>query len=482
MSRATTTNPRGESGQALPLVLILLLFTAVVSIAVLNLVFGNFRAARVDASLQERVQAVSGGLDLAIQEVRGGSAACFAGSPTRTFTIAARDVQLSCARTAASTELGPGGWALYVNNTGAGSVVTTQAASNDIQKVIKGPVYNGSGDVGWAGNADLQIQRGQLVHSASSCTGLFPNFGGRTVTAVGFASVLCRTVALPSAPADTLALLGAAPATINPAPVNVGGPNCKRFSPGQYTIIPVLGARNSFSPGVYYFNFAGATPAVKLWTITQEVVVGAPADGQLTVNGASACASVAAGNTVFVFGGDSRIEIGNSGSLEIFSDAANPRIPNAAVMGQYSGGPGWIAAPTVFPHKILGFDLGVGGVRKLAVHGVTYAPRSKVQLVAGNNAIAKLLSSVVIASLDLQAPNSISPDSFGIFSEANVGSSSNRFRALSVVIGTEKQLCAHAEVTFAEDADESAVPPVPKTVVTNAFRIDNRLTSACAPV
>jgi hypothetical protein len=132
-------------------------------------------------------------------------------------------------------------------------------------------------------------------------------------------------------------------------------------------------SRNAFQPGVYYFNFAGATPAVKKWVINSEVIVGAPADGQQYEGGVSTpCSTVGMtpGNTVFVFGGDSRVEIGNGGLLEIFTDATNPRLPNAAIVGHWIGAPAWIAPPTVFPHTIIGFDA-LGGVQKLAVHGVT---------------------------------------------------------------------------------------------------------------
>jgi Tfp pilus assembly protein PilV len=477
MSALRHRSGRRESGLALPLVLLLLVFVAVVVTALLNLVFANLRSNRANGELQRRIQTVNGGLETAIQRVRGGSADCLQPIPTQVYTISSRSVEVRCTRNSSALDIGPGGWALYLNNADASSTISTQSAANDTLKLIKGPVYNAKGDAGYTLSADVEIQRGALVHDTADCSGAFPVNASKTVTAVGFTGTTCRNAPLPNIPAATLAQLAAQPAAAL-APTNTG--SCRRFSPGTYNAPPALNTQNWFAPGVYYFNFGIAAP---VWTINQPVIVGAPSDGMTYQAGVTPCVpSPTSGPTVFVFGGNSRLEIANGGVFEIFSDPADPRAPNAAIVGHWIGAPAWIAAPSVVLPKILGFDSGTGGIRKLVVHGITYAPRSKVQLIAGNNGVAKLLSSVVVGGLDLKAPNSIDPNTFGIFNESDVGTSGNRFWARSVPIpGQEKELCGFAQVTISEDADELLNPPKARTVVTDLFRIDNRLSGPCPP-
>jgi hypothetical protein len=373
------------------------------------------------------------------------------------LTVGGRQVRVSCEQRGGAGGLGSGGWALFLTTGAPGFNVAMQSAANDVVKVVKGRTYNAKGDAGWPASsgdgaqADMQILNGQLVHPTSSCATALPF----RVATPAFPAVLCSpAIATPPPP---VALPAVAPAA---APA-VTGTTCKVFRPGRYTLAtkPVFANRNVLRPGVYWFDNVGQLD------ITGQVWAGTPGDGQAKQTSMTGpCVAPGTGGVTIVLTGDSSIRVTNGSKFELFSPGPNISTPGLGIVTSHSTAPGWVPADSF--RTIL--TMQNGSNTETVIHGVVYTPNARIELVGGNNGLAKIVRPVVAAAIDIQAPNSIDPNSFGIFSDEGFGSSTNRLKARSVPAGTEKELCGYAEFLLYENA--------PRALSVRS-RVDNRLSA-----
>lgn len=478
-----------EDGTVLILALIFISVIGVLATALLGFGQTSMRQIVSVRKVNARETGTNAGLDWAIQGIKSRLAVCLEGSAAyQVLTINGREVRVYC-KVTNGTPAGPGGWALYVNN----GTVTTQAGGGT-DKTIVGPVYN-SGS--WNLGAPLAVDGSVSV--PGGCVGatapvpdarLFPVNNNVELCTVSLAQV--QSTAPPAPPANNCSSSSSATTCSGAAaapPVNIpaaGTTTCRIFSPGNYSDPPILAPNNYFKPGVYFFDW----PASKSWVITSSVRVGDPIPNVEKVEGTIAkCAPealpasppyyppTAPYGAIFVFGRKARLEVRNSGRLEIFSYQVGANVI-PGVIASYGGSPAWAAsAPSNLPPGQYLLNVGQGSKPELIVHAGVYAPGSDIRLRATNVGFAKIMATTVVANITLDASASIAADHFGVIVPTGNGSKKFRLIAVSTQRPGEPPLCTAAAVTVYNDAVS--------TLGLDAWRVDREPSlsdpATCAP-
>ncbi len=481
---------RNENGTVLILALIFITVIGLLAAALLGFGRTSMRQIVSVRKVNARETGTNAGLDWAIQGIKSRLAICLHGANAyQVLTVNNREVRVHC-KVTNGTPAGPGGWALYVNN----GTITTQAGGGT-EKTIVGPVYNSGG---WNLGAPLAVDGSVSV--PGGCTGatgpvpdarLFPVNNNVDLCTVSLLEV--RSTAPPAPPANNCSSSSSATTCTGAAaapPVNfltAGTTTCRVFSPGTYNDPPVLAPNNYFKPGVYFFDWA----ASKSWVITSSVRVGDPipnvekAEGTIPKcapeSGSPSYPPVSPYGAVFVFGRKARVEVRNSGRLEIFSYQVGvnviPSVVTRDILAPFA--PSWVpasAASNVPPGQYL-VNIGQGSKPELVLHAGVYAPESDIRLRATQNGFAKIMATTVVANITLDASASIASDHFGVIVPTGNGSKKFRLIAISTQRPGEPQLCTAGAVTVYNDAVS--------TLGVDAWRVDRDPTTSdpatCTP-
>lgn len=444
----------GDSGAALPIVLAFITTFGLLTVALLGSLHTNLRFSSVARAQEQRSYALDAGLHTAIQQLRGDTTLCpAAGSsgPVTSLTINSRQVSVTC-RTTSGGATGANGWSVFIPDPSGVLATQSGAASN---KTIRGPVYHGgTTPAAWDLQADLSVDGGDVLQRSGANCAAPPRLSFPAPTFYGFS---CGAAL--ATPPDPQALPAAIPADAAPP---TGNGSCRTFHPGRYSAPPALSSnKNYFESGVYFFDNIGT------WTVDAVVYGGQPAPGETRQNSATPCGNDVAGATGvrFILGGNSIIDVGNNGSLELYSRPFND-VPAATIRQVQASDPApWGAKASTVGVSTPILEDGNGRNSELTIHGLVWVPTARVDLRATNSGVAKLQGGVVTAVLNINSSASVGPGSVDISNGSGTGRRTIVVVATVAAVGDEKALSATAVITIANDQA--------RTVGILSWRIDN---------
>ena len=427
-----------DRGAILPIVLVMtVVFTLIVG-SVATLVTTGLRYGGVVENRADRLAAADGGLRYGVERLRNFEDLCTTragsgGGFTTIFPpqINGADTTVTCRRIEGNlSDLQ--GWGLVVTGVGvpAGQdlfEVNGSAAVSTNTKKLRGPVY--VSDVSRLGfNGTLIIEDGDLWHTQSSCATptAIPEMGSTLFFEPNF-------LRGPSCTTKTWTELFRPPTRSIPTPqalVTPGAyddysfPGCRVFQPGKYTTVPALANNNYFKSGDYYFQDVDFNLTFKKATF------GFPSGSGDTqkIPSSTACTNAMnydqntsgeRGGATIWLGGSSQMYVGNQAELEIFR-----RQQFETYMSVYaieSNGAGFVKSTKTYTNNTATnwiLQTQSGNTNDVAIHGLFWAPASKVQLGnITNSAVGQLIGGLATAHIDVQA--SASAQAFALGVEGN---------------------------------------------------------------
>ncbi len=278
------------------------------------------------------------GLRYGLERLQLGQTVCNTAASASSATIPipptfnGRSVTLTCSATAGTTA-DANAWAVIVTGVGLGGLKSLSSlAGAATTKTIGGPLY-----VAVPTSTDLKspvaVENGDLWYpDGSSALPTPPTIPNLTIANSPPRGKICTTSTWDEiAPSPALPPF---PAVVDPPGRNDldGLANCRVFFPGVYTSAPALDGENYFVSGDYYFsNFGvfdmghavviGGRPGGVSLGDTMPVLTGhAPGCATALANPVVAAAETGTGVT-WVLGGNSSINVGVQGELELFETA-----------------------------------------------------------------------------------------------------------------------------------------------------------------
>lgn len=360
------------------------------------------------------------GLRYGLEKLRLGQTVCntaaAAGSATIPIppTFNGRSVTLTCSATAGATA-DANAWAIIVTGVGLGGLksLSSQAGAATTKK-IGGPLYMAvpsSSDL----KSPVAIEGGDLWYPDATCAAPTPPpVPNLTITDSPPRGTICTTATWDQiAPSPALPTF---PGVIDPPGRNDldGLANCRVFFPGVYTSPPALDGENYFVSGDYYFsNFGvfdvghavviGGQPGGPSLGETPPVLTGhAPSCNTALANPIVAAAETGTGVT-WVLGGNSSIDIGVQGELELFRRRQGSHTVSLITVEPSTATGGYVQS-TLTATGTPAITTKSGNSNDLVVHGMVYAPRAAVEF--GNvtaSANGQIQGALVAARVELQA-------------------------------------------------------------------------------
>lgn len=407
-------------------------FTMIVG-AVAGLVTTGLRYGAVVEDRADRLAAADGGLRYGIERLRNMEDLCSTGAGdgggfTTIFPpkINGADTAVTCRRVGADIA-DIQGWGAVITGSNVPSgqdLFNLQGAgtSTNEEKTFRGPVYI-SDPTRLNFNAKLIIEDGDLWYTKSSCETPYsipemssgylefePSFLRGPACNVNPWTQLFKAPSAQVPPAGALAV----PAAYD----DVSFPGCRVFAPGKYSSTLPLAGDNYFKSGDYYFE------DLPLVIKNQSITFGFPSgSGDTPKIDAPACQSARdydqttsgqRGGATIWLGGSSHILLDTGGELEIFRRQQTEAY--VSVWALDLNGVGF--KPSTYTYKTstsIGYILETksGNTNDVAIHGLFWAPHSKLSLGnVTNAAVGQLIGGLAIGQLDAQA--SASADAFSI--------------------------------------------------------------------
>ncbi len=442
---------RGDEGTILLIVLFVTTVLAVLIGVVLTNVEVNLRNTTVAENLADKTYAADGGVEYVVQRLRQDPNSC-SDPNLGPWVLNSTSVTLSCTPVTSATPTNSG-WAVVTTAAGSASLSTRVDPSFHSVK-IKGPTYV-SGGLNLA--SDLTVENGPLLQ-ANPCP-------VKTGTLNG--AITCTNMPVPvGKPAlPCLASCGSAPqySFVDRAPTAsyTTGSGCSVFLPGRYAAPPILGPRNYFASGVYYFEFTGTIDVNG-----REVAGGAHRADEAPI-ATPACADdntagVSDGTGVeWILGGGSAILVGSTSgtSFELFARQPGSSAEGAAGIS-IRGVPTVAPPPGYTPSTTNIFSNAGGTSTSVGVHGMLYAPDAAV-VVAGTGSVGSEFSGGIVASTLTLDPAGVATGSFGMVSSpappAVVDHQVIAITATASGGGTTKDVITRAVIELSNDANRSVV-------------------------
>jgi hypothetical protein len=419
-----------DAGNILPIVLVSLVVFTLIVIGVARLTTTGLRYGAVVERRADLLAAADGGLRYGVERLRNFEDLCTTGVGDGGFTtifpprINDADTTVTCTRVGAAIA-DIQGWGVMVTGANVPSgqamfVVRGAGGSSVEEKRLRGPVYVADPD-----RIDLQsnliIEDGDLWYTTADCGNppvidepaltFDPDFlRGPSCSELPWTALFQP----PTADVPTSDALESAA-----APDDLSFNGCRVFSPGSYSgTIPLAGA-NYFRSGDYYFD------DVDFELFNQSAVFGFPSgsgDVQRVSMGAGCQAALdydransgERGGATLWLGGDSTISIDTGGEFEIFRRFHGEAYLSIVVVE--TNGIGFEQNTNSYRTSTSidwVFETTSGNTNDAAVHGVLWAPYSKISLGnVTNAAVGQLIGGVAVGQLDVQA--SASADEFAI--------------------------------------------------------------------
>jgi hypothetical protein len=433
------TEPR-DRGSALALVLVATVTFSMVVVSLAGFVLAGLRYGSVVEERAKRLAAADAGLRYGIEKLRNFQDLCTtaAGTGGGFTTIFPPEINGAVAAVTCRRVGSP-----YSDIQGWGAVVTgahvpshqplfitrgAGGATNNV-KTLRGPLFIADPtrlDL----DANLVVKDGDLWHTHDGCRSPvhIPEMdSGRLKFEPDFLrGPLCVEQSwnggLFTAPSRRVPTSQALAPPVAPPDDSIH-PGCRVFSPGRYTGAVELGANNYFKAGDYYFENAD------LVLFNRSLLAGFPGGaGDTPKTDTPECSdamatdqneSIAAGRrggATFWLGGSSKIVVDTGGRFEIFRRQQAETF--LSVVAVEDGGVNYMASSHSFRisaviHWLI--ETKSGNTNDMAIHGLIWAPYSKISLGnITNSAIGQILGGVVIAQLDTQASNSASAFAIGV--------------------------------------------------------------------
>ncbi|MFZ9629309.1 MAG: hypothetical protein ACO3C1_08145 [Ilumatobacteraceae bacterium] len=459
----TARRTRRDDGMILPMVFVGTVLVSVVTLGVATYVTSDLRYSNVIEGRADRLAAADGGLRFGIERLRNFQTLCTTAAGRRGVVTVFPPLINGATTTVTCQSVGTPisdiqGWGVVVTGQGvpaSSPIFYTRGTgqSDNFVKTFSGPVYV-TDPTRMSLFALLKIKDGDLWYSSNDCSVEVPipelDSGDLTFDPDFLRGPQCipdpwtSIFEPPTVPAPPTSPL-------NPSYTTDG--SCRVFSPGKYTSLS-LGTNNYFKTGAYYFE------DVTFDVQGKHVIGGFPGDaGDAEKVGNTACAAAQAADkalkypaesgATFYLGGDSKFQIKNNASIEIFR-----RLVGETYLSAYTlptSGSGYKASTLTYQDWALVTQS--GSTNDVAMHGLFWAPKAGASL--GNVVLAangQLLGGIVVALLDTQAANATA---FHIGIESNPISTRLLLVAASTLNGCTTK--ARAVVQFRPDTGDLAV-------------------------
>ena len=417
----TQHRSHADSGNILPMVLVMTVVLSVMVIGLATYVTAGLRYSNVVEDRADRLAAADGGLRYGVERLQlQAYAPCFTTLGNAGYKIPFPSVvndstvEVTCRK--AGTGFGDvQGWAVIVTGEGvpADQWLLHSQSGGGKQKLLGGPVYmSRTQGAAFDLQAPVEIEDGDLWYSdtTAKCNNV-ENVPPGTPANMTFKPVLRGMLCLDKPWADlfTAPTIPTLPNGTQPNPV-VDPNGCTVFSPGKYTSHPPLGAANYFKSGEYYFE---DVPLV----IDRTVVAGWAdklklGDVQFLANPKCTTAQNADRATLgskpgatWYLGGSSTISV-VKGQLEILRRRQGTSVVSLQTID--SNGSGRKMSTIGWNTDIVSTKSGSPD-QDMILHGLAWAPRA--QLTFGNVtnvADGQLLGGAAFARIDLQSSASAS--------------------------------------------------------------------------
>ncbi|HEY5663023.1 MAG TPA: hypothetical protein VIS05_03180 [Ilumatobacter sp.] len=443
-----------DRGSILPLALVGAVVLALVVTALASHVFSGLRYSRVVENRADRLAAADGGLRYAIERLQNSSyAACLSNLGRDGYRIDfpvavnGADVEIEC--TKGSSGIGDiKAWALIVTGQGVpgSEAIWASQAGNGVRKLLGGPVW--ISDPGRANlQADVQVEDGDIWYHRSDCASPSLTLPSHLSFTPAFRGPIC--VESPWNEVYTEPESARLPGPWNDAernqpPTMVG--NCMVFKPGRYSWLPPLGPNTYFSSGDYYFHDVRIditnSTATGGWfdferNGDQQFIPNVACDAAMAADRASGSAPGA----TFYLGEDSRIEIGNKGSLEIMRRLQGNSFVSIHAVSQDT----YRMARSDLDYNDNVINTKSGENSDLAIHGLVWAPRAQLEFGnVTNRANGQLLGGAAVARVILQG--SASATNFLIRVETTPAAYELQLDATATLDGQSTTMTAIVEV------------------------------------
>ncbi|MEY2959840.1 MAG: hypothetical protein RLZZ01_2408 [Actinomycetota bacterium] len=419
-----------DRGNVLPIVLVSLVVFTLIVIGVARLTTTGLRYGAVVERRADLLAAADGGLRYGIERLRNFEDLCTTdvgdGGFTTIFPPRINDADTTVTCTRVGVEIADiQGWGVLVtgSNVPAGQAVfLVRGAGNSSveEKRLRGPVYVVDPD-----RIDLQskliIEDGDLWFTTADCADAPIVVDPALTFDPDFlrgpsCSELPWTALFEPPTADVPTAQALMPAD---APDDFSFSGCRVFGPGTYSGPVGLADANYFRSGDYYFE------DVDFELFNQSAVFGFPSgsgdvqrvsigDGCQAALDYDRANSGERGGATLWLGGDSTITIDTGGELEIFRRFHTEAYLSIVVVE--TNGIGFEQNTNSFRTSSSidwVFETKSGNTNDAAVHGIVWAPYSKLTLGnVTNAAIGQLIGGVAVGQLDVQA--SASADEFAI--------------------------------------------------------------------
>ncbi len=458
------TRQTNDDGSILPLVMVGSFLVASIVAGVATYVSADLRYAKVVEERADRLAAADGGLRYGVEKLRNFQTLCTTkagggGGNTTVFppVINGATTTVTCQRIGTLIS-DVQGWGVVVTGQGVplgNPYFTTKGAGgSDNVKTFSGPVYI-KDPTRISLQSNMLLKDGDLWYTKSTCdtNAVIPEvdsgqlmfepdfFRGPQCTPLDWTNMFSPpTGATP-------------PGSIADAPPFVDTATCRVFSPGEYDGALPLAQNNYFKAGIYYFEDSPIVLA------NQVLIAGFPGgQGDAPKLDNSACAAEqqldknggGAGGATFYLGGSSYIEVRNQAGIEIFRRKVNETALSIVTVSSNSGG---YKASTKGWNDLL-IETKSGSTSDVAIHGLVWAPLSKVSLGNVTNAAnGQLLGGIVIANLDTQASASASSFLIGIETNPTDG----KLLIISTATANGSSTTIRAVVQFRPDSGELAI-------------------------
>lgn len=419
-------SPRRDDGAVLPLVLVMAVVLSMVIAALAGYLATALHYSSVVEDRADRLAAADGGLRYAIERLQNSAyAGCLSNLGNAGYTIDFpadvndAEVTVTCRRGASGIS-DIKAWAIIVTGEGvpAGQWMFQSQAGGGTQKLLGGPVWITDPERSDL-KAPVTVEDGDIWYYRPDCDDPGLTLDSNLSFTPAYRGPICVPYRWydPANPAQSVFSappVGAIPpvadaAATNPAPV-IDPDGCTVFRPGRYTTEPAWGPSTYLQSGNYYFD------SVEL-DITNATVTAGWADfdryGDQQYIPNFACETAIAidrasgsepGATLYL-GGDSHIEVGNHGSLEVLR-----RLQDDSLVSIH-------AIPTStadVQRSTLGYNDDIvvtksGNNSDLAIHGLLWAPLAQLEFGNVTNAAnGQLLGGAAVARIVLQASASAS--------------------------------------------------------------------------
>jgi hypothetical protein len=453
----------------------MVVFTMIVG-GVATLVTTGLRYGNVVEDRADRLAAADGGLRYGVEKLRNLQTLCTTGQGTGGgFTtvfppqINGADTEVTCRRVG-NPIADIQGWGAVITGANVPSgqdlffVKGAGGSETDNVKRFRGPVYVAD-PTRLNFQAKLIIEDGDLWHTMSDCEAPQPVVSEVDSGYLEFDPSFLRGLACADQPWNGIfgvpsRNVPSSQALSAPLPYDdVIFPGCRVFYPGKYSGVLPLAADNYFVSGDYYFE------NVPMTLTHTTAIFGFPSgSGDTPKVDAPECenamiydqnTSGERGGATIWLGGSTYFNVDTGGELEIFRRQQWETF--LSVYALSSNGAGFIPSSRSYTAaSSIGWIMETksGNTNDVAVHGLFWAPYSKMSLGNITNAsVGQLVGGLAIAQLDTQASNSASEFSIGI--ETNPAEV--RLLLESTATKDERSTTIRAVVQYRPDSRQLAV-------------------------